>query len=1187
MKASLGRIGGRILILAPALLIGLTLTTGAALAAWVSLGGDEGSLVDVEVIESTEQRVVIEYTLGGFYAEPVQIEGSTYYALTLPEESNRLDTGLPELPHVCRSIIIPDQDRMDVRIVSIEWESLAGYPVIPSKGNFPRTIDPADVPYRFGSIYQSASWYPDEIVSDREPYILRDYRGMVVDITPFKVRCSDGSLQVVKHMVIEVVSDGLGMQNTIDRAGPPTKVVREFSEIYGNHFINWGRDRYVPVDEMGTMLVITHDSFYDAMVPFVEWKKQRGMPTEIVNISAIGNNQTAIDAHIEQAYLNDGVAFVLLVGDRAQVASYLVGGNESDPTYSLIAGGDNYPELFVGRFSAETIDHAETQADRTIGYEKTPMIGADWYHKGMGVASNEGPGDDGEYDNEHMDVIRGKLMAYGYTEVDQIYAPSGTAAMVSAALNEGRSTANYTGHGGTTNWVTTGFSNSNINALTSEWMLPFITSVACVNGDFGSTTCFGEAWLRATHNGNPTGAIAAYMASINQSWYPPMCGQDEVIDLLVDDEMRTFGGLCYNGSCQMMDEYASSGENEFNHWHIFGDPSVMVRTATPVAMTAQHDGMLLIGQSSYSVLVPGVVGAACALYADGVLYGSAYTDLTGAATITLDPIPNDPITLTLTATGYNKIPVIESVEVLPPDGPFIVFSDYEIVDEEGARNGLCDAGETDGLLLYLGNVGVDPATDVSATLSTEDTYVTITVDEQAVQDILPDSTGTCFEPYVIEINPNTPDQHMVLFTVEVVANEGTWSCNFSVPIQAPVLTPGICMIDDSVPFGNGNGVADPNESFFLQLGLPNTGHSDARGLTGILSCMHPSVQILDNEGICLNAPAGGAGVLSAYEINLLPSCPSPTTLELRVQISNDNGFTERVDYMLSVGAFFDDAEDDMGWTLGAAGDDASTGQWVRVDPNGTTYNGGDAQPEDDHTADPAVNCFVTGQGSVGGTAGEADVDGGKTTLLSPVFDLDDAISASVEYWRWYTNDLGNNPGQDTWYVDVTSNGVDWVSLEQTMESANSWNQYSFDLGAYIDLTDQVQIRFIAEDLSPGSLVEAAVDDFALIAVRVPTTDVAGGEILESFGLVSCKPNPFNPRMRIVYRLGSETQAELAVYDVSGRMVRSLVDERVDAGEHVVEFDGVDSNGNALPSGIYFLRLDTPEILEIRQVTLLK
>jgi len=156
------------------------------------------------------------------------------------------------------------------------------------------------------------------------------------------------------------------------------------------------------------------------------------------------------------------------------------------------------------------------------------------------------------------------------------------AAMVSNLVNSGVSIINYTGHGSNTSWSTTGFSNTNINSLTNDDMLPFIFSVACVNGDFTGTTCFGETWLRATNSSTnrPTGAIGFYGSTINQDWSPPMQAQDEFNSLLLNEVYITFGALCYNASCSMMDEYGSgssdSGAEMFLTWHIFGDPSIEV-----------------------------------------------------------------------------------------------------------------------------------------------------------------------------------------------------------------------------------------------------------------------------------------------------------------------------------------------------------------------------------------------------------------------------------------------------------------------------------------------------------------------------------------------------------------------------------------------------------------------------------
>ncbi len=182
--------------------------------------------------------------------------------------------------------------------------------------------------------------------------------------------------------------------------------------------------------------------------------------------------------------------------------------------------------------------------------------------------------------------------------------------------------------------------------------------------------------------------------------------------------------------------------------------------------------------------------------------------------------------------------------------------------------------------------------------------------------------------------------------------------------------------------------------------------------------------------------------------------------------------------------FEDDFEVDRGWTAGVAGDDATTGTWERCDPQGT-----EAQPEDDHTTDPGVNAYIT-QCAAGGSQGTYDVDNGRTTLRSPIFDLSTYDRATVSYYRWYSNDTGAEPGQDYWIVEVNDNaGSGWVRLEYTNVSDRSWQRKEFDIGDFVSLTSSVQFQFIASDSAPGSLVEAGVDDFTLLSC------VAGGDTL--------------------------------------------------------------------------------------------
>ncbi|MEM9380295.1 MAG: S8 family serine peptidase [Planctomycetota bacterium] len=169
---------------------------------------------------------------------------------------------------------------------------------------------------------------------------------------------------------------------------------------------------------------------------------------------------------------------------------------------------------------------------------------------------------------------------------------------------------------------------------------------------------------------------------------------------------------------------------------------------------------------------------------------------------------------------------------------------------------------------------------------------------------------------------------------------------------------------------------------------------------------------------------------------------------------------------------FDDLELVGGWTVGAPGDDASTGIWEFGDPIGTA-----AQPEDDHTPG-GVNCFFTGNGTIGGSIGQNDVDDGSTTLLSPVMDLSLYPDPLISYHRWYVND-GNSTVNDRFVVDISDDGgATWTNVE-TLGPNNvpsGWNRFSFRVRDFAAPTTTVQLRFIASDLGGGSIVEAAVDD---------------------------------------------------------------------------------------------------------------
>jgi hypothetical protein len=106
-------------------------------------------------------------------------------------------------------------------------------------------------------------------------------------------------------------------------------------------------------------------------------------------------------------------------------------------------------------------------------------------------------------------------------------------------------------------------------------------------------------------------------------------------------------------------------------------------------------------------------------------------------------------------------------------------------------------------------------------------------------------------------------------------------------------------------------------------------------------------------------------------------------------------------------------------------------------------------------------------------------------------------------------------------------------------------------------------------------------DIAVNPVGVPD----GGSY--RFGLFQNAPNPFNPETTIAFSLPEPNDVRLEIYDVAGRRVTTLVDERLGAGEHRVEWNGMGATGDRVASGVYFYKLTAGRENVSRKMVLLK
>lgn len=860
---------------------------------------------EVSLISSKSNQTTVKFELNDFKLNKVRTENGIAYTISSENTVSSLEMGNPDLPKMTTSIIISDKDEMQINIVSSKFYELDDeLLILPSKGNLTRDIDPSTVEYAFGEVYNNNAFFPAQIAGLEKPFILRDYRAQTISVTPFQYNPVTKKLRVYTEITVEITSTGQIGENVFNRNNTPEKVQVEFNNIYKNLFINYQDSKYTPVEEEGNMLIVCYDDFTSALSDFVLWKNQRGLATEIIPVSEIGTTAAAIKTYVQDYYNENGLTYLLLIGDAAQIptnSGYDLGG-DSDNAYAYVTGNDHYQEFFVGRFSAESIADVETQVERTIEYEKGNTLEDGWLNRTMGIASSQGPGDDGEYDYTHQQNIQIDLLGFTYVAptIELFEGSQGGndasgdpyASDVSDELNgDGAGIITYTGHGSDNSFVTTGFSNSDVNNLTNANRLPFIWSVACVNGNFVGQTCFAEAWLRATNNGEPTGAIATMMSTINQSWDPPMDGQDEMVDILVESYenniKRTFGGISINGCLKMNETYGSEGDEMTDTWTLFGDPSLLVRTDNPAEMTISHMPTIIIGTNSFDVDC-NIEDAVACLSKDGEIIGAAKV-INGTASIEVSDItPGD--FLDLVVTGFNAISYIEQVQVIAPEGAYVVSTDCTISDANGNNNSQADFGETFNLNISLKNVGVDPTSgNVTLNISSDNEYVeSISTNNFDYQILAANQVATSSNSFEIVVSENTPDQTIINFILDITDGTDTWEGNLNITVNAPEFEIGEMEIDDE----NADGVFEPAETATATITVNNLGHADANEVLANLIGNSPYLTIIE-ESINFDIDAQGNTEIS-FQLEANESAAQGTIVELTNTVKLNDFIDEEI-----------------------------------------------------------------------------------------------------------------------------------------------------------------------------------------------------------------------------------------------------------------------------------------------------
>jgi hypothetical protein len=1155
----------------------LSACAASSQAQMVQISGHNPGNKTSSLIQSSGQKIEFVINVPGLEKSVIQTKGGDFGLLTVPGHGYNTVVGHPKLPVISEWLEIPqgatataEFQILESREVSLKELGLE-QKIIPVQHPVPKIAGAEDeIPFAIDqNIYSKDEFFGQAKVTLSQPVTMRAKRAVLASFWPVAYNPVGGMLKIATKARIILTLSGYDQArtNSVYKKYSSKLYDRQIAGITLNGPAKGDSGKYVPPAPVNE-LVIMVDSLYSAIQPLVDWDTRKGYYVTVTRISEIpgGADTTHIREYILAQYNGANPPdLVLLVGDVNGIPAHQsseLNNPYTDLYYSTMAGIDIVPDLYVSRISVTNTAQLGNYVAKYLNYQQG-VWGAslDWMQKAYFTGT-----DDGTYhlfaeatNNDCMALAR----AHGMV-CDSLYDYYVTGTPVATAFNDGRTVMAYTGHGAQTGWAGPGFSQANVNALANAYKSAFVTSFACLTGDFNYPECFGETWIRAADKG----AIAYWGSSVNSYWDEDDILQRRMFDAFLDSGYALIGGMTVKAKLDFGRFYNwNSGpsvtvKRYFEEYNILGNAGVDMYTQQPAAMTVSHPNQVPTGASQISINVqtaglPVREALVCILRpATKAILGSGYTDASGNIILGINPGATD--SLAVTVTAHNSIPYQGRMEALT-GGAYVWYLKHAISDPSGNNDGMLNPGETAGILLWLRNFGTDTAKAVGASIRHGDAYISITDSSENYGDIAPgDSMG--IQGFSLDVSTSAPDSHSVMFTVECRDSRDTvWQSGFSQLIKAPVLAYKSYSILDPAPGGNDNQILEAGESDSVKMTIRNRGGQAATGTTALLSTSDPYLTIAGNSAPYGNIAPGDSGASEpCYYVTAGSPPVTPYYAWVRLDISALSGDYARSDsFRLIIGGagFFDDVEDS-----------SLTLKYTRQSQWHVTDTSSYSPAQSWWCGDPA-----TGQYS---SALDA-------SLITP--DIILAASSELSFWHKY----GTEPGYDYCYVDYSlDNGGNWNNLGSFNGTQADWVKQMYDLSPLVSGTViKIRFRFCSDGSQAGP--GWYVDDIKVqetTGVSGPTTEPP---LPARIQLGLAYPNPCSNGAEINYGLPSRTALKLNICNIAGQVVRTIDLGTRDPGYQKVYWDGRDQNNQKVATGVYFYQLNAAGFLATKKLVIIK
>ena len=895
------------------------------------------------VTEKSENSFKIINQLNLINTNKIKTENGEFVKLTVPYYSSNSEIGSPELPSLKKLISVPNDAKINIEIIHKESKKVklsefgVNQYIFPRQPSISKGSTPDEIVFHINNkIYKQDRFFQDNIVSTELLGKMREVQLARIIISPFSYNPLKQELEIITSLEIKVSFTNSSEENN------QMFYSAEFEHLY-KKCINYLPPS--PEDIITTYpvkyVIISDPLFQTPLQPLIEWKTKKGFHVveSYTNDPNVGTTTASIKSYVQGLYDNATVndpapTYLLLVGDVSQIPSFSgnSGSHISDLYYcEFDGGGDFYPEMYYGRFSANSVDEVEHQVEKTLTHEKYLFSDPNFLDNIVlvaGVDANYAP----TYGNGQINYATDNYfnIAHNLTIHNYLYG-SGTpitsdmaqaSASIISNVSEGTGLANYTAHCGSNGWGDPSFNTGDVASLQNYDEYGLVISNCCLPNKFDEPVCFGEALLRADNKG----ALGHIGASNNTYW-------DEDYWWSVGNTSNISANPTYSGTglgaydCWMHENgehqndwfitqaqilhagnlaVTEAGGAEQYYWeiyHLMGDPSLMPYVGIPTTLNVSHNAILPTGASSF--VVNSEENSYVALSMNGILLDAQLCDASGVVNLNFSPISNVG-NIDIVVTKQFKQPYISTIQATSPNGPYVNVTNNFITDINGNNNSLADYSETVNLDVDLFNLGGGSSQNLNLVLSSTDQYITIIDSLETVSSINSNQTITTTNAFIFQIADLVPDQHVAIFQLNISDNQGNiWNSNINVTLNSPILNHISFTVNDLI-LGNGNGKLDAGENLELIVEVNNTGHADAYNLTANLSSL--------SSYITLNSSSASLPILNttqpqivSFNITVDNNTPVATNIIFPFNI-NDQIYSYQTDFSEFAGEINEDYE---------------------------------------------------------------------------------------------------------------------------------------------------------------------------------------------------------------------------------------------------------------------------------------